>query len=239
MNCLEFRRRLGIDPQCSEVDFVQHRQECPRCAEACERALKFETSLLHALTIAPPPQLAESILLAQATGQQRQRMRYRRRGALLALAAAVVLAFGIGMHIEAQPLPALAVDHLNKEAEVLGMTAGVPDSDVREAFAYRGIALLGTVPAGISFVGCCPVGRYKSVHMVMPQADGPVTVLYLPDDSHEQRQDFAQAGWLGRSVPLAHGTLVLLAHNSDHFDHVENLWRSALQNPAATFNSGS
>lgn len=237
MNCLEFRRRLGIDPQCSEVDFVRHRQECSRCAEACDRASGFEASLRQALAVAPPAQLAESILLAHATRQQLQRQYYR-RGAVLALAAAVVLAFGIGMIIEAHPLAAIAVDHLKSEAEVLGMTKAVADSEVQEAFAYRGAAL-GKVPAGISFVACCPVGRYESVHMVMPQADGPVTVLYLTNDRHEQRKDFAQDGWIGRSVPLAHGTLVLLAHDSSHFDHMENIWRTALQSPTATAATGT
>src|SRR5512141_2721908 len=91
MNCLEFRRQLAIDPQCGEVDFVQHRQECTRCAEACAQASAFEGSLRRALAIAAPAQLAESVLLAHATRQQRQRQYYR-RGAVLALAACVALA---------------------------------------------------------------------------------------------------------------------------------------------------
>ncbi len=237
MNCLEFRRRLGIDPQCGDADFLRHRQECARCAEAGDRANGFEASLQQALAMAPPQQLAESILLAHATRQQQERRKYR-RGAMLALAAAVVLAFGIGSRITAHPLAAVVVDHLNREAEVLGMTKAVSDSEVQEAFAYRGITL-GKVPAGVSFVACCPVGSYESVHMVMPQADGPVTVLYLTDDHHEQRKDFAQDGWIGRSVPLAHGTLVLLAHDSSHFDHMENLWRTALQNAPTAATAGS
>ncbi|MDR3390068.1 MAG: DUF3379 family protein [Rudaea sp.] len=237
MNCLEFRRRLGVDPQCCDVDFVQHRQECARCAGACERAHGFETSLRQALVITPPAQLAESILLAHATRQQQQRQGYR-RGAVLALAAAVALAFGIGTRVAARPLATIAVDHLNSEAEVLGMTKTVADSEVQEAFAYRGVAL-GKIPAGISFVACCPVGGYESVHMVMPQAEGPVTVLYLTNDRHEQRKDFARDGWIGRSVPLASGTLVLLAHDSSHFDQMENLWRSALQSPTPAVAAGT
>jgi len=31
-------------------------------------------------------------------------------------------------------------------------------------------------------------------------------------------------------VPLAHGTLVLLAHDAGQFDRIENQWRRALQN---------
>ncbi len=237
MNCLEFRRQLNIDPHSGAADFVRHRQDCPRCAEAFERAQAFEQSLRQTLAVAPPPQLAESILLAQATAQQRQRQRYRRGGALLAMAAAVVLAVGIGMRVQAEPLPVLAVDHMmsKDEAFALAMTTPVPDGDVRKAFAQRGVALM-KVPADISYVACCPVGSHKSVHMVMPQADGPVTVLYLANDDHEQRKDFTQSGWSGRSVPLAHGTLVMLGHDASHFDHVENVWRDALQGSGAASN---
>jgi hypothetical protein len=236
MNCLEFRRQVNIDPQCSEADFVRHRQECPRCADALERAGAFEASMRQALAVPLPSQLAESILLAQATQQQHQRQRYQRGGALLAMAAAVVLAFGIGMRVQAEPLQVLAVDHMNHEAEALGMTKPVSDSDVRKAFAERGI-VLNKVPADISFVYCCPVGRYKSVHMVMPQNDGPVTVLYLTDDNREAHKDFTQSGWSGRSVPMAHGTLVMLGHDASHFDQIENVWRTALQSAAAASNA--
>lgn len=227
MNCLEFRRQLSIDPQCSEVDFVHHRQECARCAEASERANGFEGSLRQALAIAPPPQLAESILLAQATRQQRQRQQYR-RGAVLALAAAVVLAFGIGIRVEARPLSTQAVEHLREEAEVLTWTKLVPPESVREAFATRGIALQN-VPDGISFVGCCPMERHLTVHMVMPGGNGPVTVIYVVDDHEPARKDFQRDGWHGRSIPMGQGTLVLLAQDGAHFDHVESIWRAALQ----------
>jgi hypothetical protein len=233
MNCLEFRRQLAIDPQCAEVDFVRHRRECARCAEAAEHANGFEGALRQALAIAPPQQLAETILLAQATQQQRQRQYYR-RGALLALAASVALAFGIGMRVEANPLSAQAVAHLRLEAQVLTWTKLVPSNSVREAFAIRGIALSG-VPDGISFVGCCPMGHHMTVHMVMPGSGGPVTIIYVVNEREQNREDFQRDGWHGRSVPMGQGTLILLAQDTSHFDQVENSWRAALQ--AAPANS--
>jgi len=227
MNCLEFRRRLGIDPQCSEMDFSRHRQECARCAEACERANGFEGVLRRALAIAPPPQLAESILLSQATRQQRQRQNYR-RGAMLALAASVVLALGIGMRVEARPLSAQAVEHLREETVVLTWTTPVSATSVQAAFATRGISLR-SVPDGISFVGCCPMERHLTVHLVMPGGNGPVTVIYVVDDHEPSREDFQRNGWRGRSIPMGQGTLVLLAQDASQFDHVESVWRAALQ----------
>lgn len=229
MNCVEFRRHLGADPQSNAAEFVRHRGECPRCADASERALQFDRNLLRALNIAAPAQLADSILLAQATDERRRRATLRRRGTIFAVAASLALAVGLfGMRVDAQPLSTLAVDHLSAEPFALVTTVPLPDSDVRKAFAKRGVAL-DKVPAGVSYVQCCPVGRYLSVHMVMPEHDGPVTVLYITNDVVKQRQDFARNGWLGRSVPLAHGTLILLAHTSSQFDHVENVWRAALQ----------
>ncbi|MGH8041382.1 MAG: DUF3379 family protein [Rudaea sp.] len=230
MNCLEFRRELNIHPQSAEAEFVRHARECPRCAQAQAAALAFETSLGHALAIAVPEQLAESILLAQATVQRRERQSWRHGAVSLALAATAVLAVGIGWRVgRAQPLGDAAIAHmLGPEAPMLALTTPVASDAVRHAFAERGIDL-AQVPADISYVQCCPVGKFKSVHMVMPRADGPVTVMYLVDDHGGQRTDFAHAGWQGRSVPLAHGTLVMIGHDAGQFDQVQQIWQNALQ----------
>jgi hypothetical protein len=226
MNCLEFRRLLGSDPLATAPGFARHRAECARCAEAAARALEFEATLRRALQVEPAAGFADSILLAQATRQNRQRTRARRDG-LLALAAMLMLALGVGMQIEARPLSTLAVKHLSHEALALTSTTPVPPESVRKAFAQFGIALRDVPVAKITFVACCPVGRSKSVHLVMGGGD-PVTVLYVVDRASAQREDFQREGWRGRSVPLGQGTLVLLARDSDRFDAVEALWRSAL-----------
>ena len=226
MNCLEFRRQLGVDPQSAAPEFVRHRADCPRCADAAGRALEFEAALRRALLVEPTAQLAESILLAQATRQNRVHANMR-RGALLGLAATLVLAIGVGMRVEAKPLSVQAVDHLRQEAEVLASTRLLPAESTRAAFAQRGLRL-SRIPDGIAFVGCCPMGRHLTVHMVMPEGDGPVTVIYVVDRQIRQREDFQLDGWHGRSVPAGHGTLILLARDTGHLDSVESTWRDAL-----------
>ncbi len=229
MDCLEFRRQLNIDPNCGDAEFLQHRQQCARCAEAQDRAKAFETGLRHALDVPVPPQLAESILLAQATDQHRQRRRFARRGGFLALAACLVLAFGVGMHLRADSLSTLAVEHVMAPAEhfALDLTKPIPANDIRAAFAQRGMDV-SRIPGDISYVHCCPVGKYKSVHMIMPGKDGPVTVLYITDDRVAQRSNFQHDGWQGRSIPMGQGTLILVGHNVTAFDHIENEWRKSL-----------
>jgi hypothetical protein len=57
-----------------------------------------------------------------------------------------------------------------------------------------------------------------------------VVVLYVPGRQTAARRDFQRHGWLGREVPLEHGTLVMLSNqgNRHAFDTVEQGWRAAI-----------
>ncbi|MEP6940428.1 MAG: DUF3379 family protein [Rudaea sp.] len=232
MNCVEFRRQLVVDPHASGAEFVRHRGECARCAAAAERALEFESALQRALAVEPPVQLVESVLLAQATAQRRRRSAVR-RVALFALAASLALAVGVfGTRVEATPLSALAVAHVESEASVLRMVGAVSASEVGAAFAQRGVKL-DHVPAGVSFVACCPMGPHATVHLMMPENDDPVTVIYVVDQRTAQRDDFVRDGWSGRVLPLGSGTLILLARHPLAFDRVEAIWRGAIASQMA------
>lgn len=227
MNCVEFRRALGIDPHAIGVDFTRHRADCERCAEAHDHALRFERTLTRTLQIPAPMQLTDSILLAQATIDRRRRA-LQRRGALFALAASLALGVGIfTLRVEAKPLNTEAVEHLHAEAATLTMTRVVPAAEVTNAFEQRGLTL-HNVPDGISFVACCPMDAHRTVHLVMPDGDDPVTIIYVVDKHIASRQDFQRDGLVGRSVPLGAGTLILLARKPLAFDRMEAIWRSAL-----------
>jgi len=228
MNCVEFRRQLTVDPRADAADFVRHRAECARCAEAAERALEFDRALRRALDIAPPAQLVDSVLLAQATEQRRRRTAFRRT-AMFALAASLALVVGVvGTRVEATPLSTQAVAHIEKEAFVLKGGIAIDASEVSDAFAKRGLRL-DHIPMGVSFVACCPMGRHKTVHMLMSEGDDPVTVIYVVDAHATQREEFTRDGWSGRVLPLGAGSLILLAHHATAFDRVERAWRGAFE----------
>ena len=227
MNCVEFRRQLNVDPSTMTEAFVQHRTECPGCADAAARAHDYERDLICALRVPVPERMAETILLAQTTAERRHRTRLR-RVSMFAAAALLVLAVGVvGMRAEAKPLTVQAVEHLHSEEKVLALTAPVPAAEVVATFADRGV-MLKQVPEGISFVAPCPVGNHRSVHLVMPTADGPLTVIYIADQKVAAASDFASDGLRGRSVPVGKGTLILLAKNTAEFDRAEALWRAAI-----------
>ena len=234
MDCLEFRRRLGSEPRLRDGAALAHQRGCASCADAAARAQAFDAALARALAVPVPDGLAERILLAQLTGARRDGRRRRRAGWLaLAAAASLALAFGIARKPQLEPasLQELVVAHVNgPERVVMQQITPVPAAAVERAFANRGVALQ-SVPDGVTYVHECPVGDYRSVHMVMPEHGAPVSVLYIVDHRAAAPGDFQRAALRGREVSIADGTLVLLAQADSRFDAIERSWRNAIEGP--------
>ncbi len=235
MDCLEFRRVLGSDPKISTPAAREHLHGCPFCADATARAQSFEARLAQTMAVPVPEGLADRILLAQLTGKRQQRRSGVHRFGWIALAAAACIALAIGM-VRYQPAPAalgdLVVAHIDgAEKDALNLREPIAASAIERAFADRGVHL-ASVPADISYVQECPIGDYRSVHMVMPEQGAPVSVLYVVDHRGRASVAFQREGMQGREVPIANGTLVLVAQATTQFDAIERSWRDAIEGPA-------
>jgi hypothetical protein len=234
MNCLDYRRELGPDPRRESAEMQEHRRGCPGCSAHHARALGFELALKRALAVPVPDGLAERILLAQTTSERGDRGR-RRRVAWFAAAAVVLVALGLGVHQLRlfSPLAQQLIVHLEHEPAALITHTPLPVEDVERRFVQRGVRLMAPPPAGISYAQACPVGLIGSVHMVMPEREGPVTVFFLPGHE-ERRSEYTDDGMHVRSIPMAAGTLALVAADVRHFDTLEASWRRSLEGGPAT-----
>lgn len=242
MNCLEYRRQLATDPRTESAAMQAHRRDCPACAQGHARALGFELALRRSLKVPVPAGLEDRILLAQATLDRRDHGSRRRRWLVgVASAASVVLVAGVAWLWSgpAEAFPDLMVDHLAHEPMAFAAQAPLPADVVLQRFAKRNVKLAGSLPEGISYVQACPVGPYKSVHMVMPRSDGPVTVFYIADHREPLREDFRHGAWRGRSVPMGEGTLVLIAETPNGFDALEQSWRRTIEGGIAASAAGA
>ncbi|HEX8778236.1 MAG TPA: DUF3379 family protein [Rhodanobacter sp.] len=236
MDCLEFRRRLAAEPQSRAAELLAHRDGCAACKAAWERAQSFERELRDALEVPVPAGLAERVLLAQATGERRHVL--RRRRIAFALAASVLVAIGGGLawrQLDARSLPALAVAHMPGEIGSLDLVRPISAQAIAAGFADRGIRLRGPLPAGVTYVHDCPVGPYKTVHLVSRVDGMPVAVLYVPGKRVAKASDFRRGGWRGRIVPLEHGALVMLTNRAGapDFGAVATGWRAAIDGMGA------
>ncbi|HXS04723.1 MAG TPA: DUF3379 family protein [Rhodanobacter sp.] len=236
MDCLEFRRRLAAEPLSRDLALHVHRGECTACAAAWERAQQAERELLDALAVPVPAGLTERILLAQATGERRQHMSRRRFALALAASLLVALAGGslLWRQHDAHTLPALAVAHMPGEIHSLELTRPIGAQAIAAGFAVRGLHLRGPLPDNVTYVHDCPVGPYRTVHLVSRVDGTSVAVLYMPGKRAAATQDFRRGDWHGRVVPLQSGTLVMLTdrvgqHSFDRVaDTVAQDWRVAI-----------
>ena len=238
MDCLEFRRQLGAEPGRRDTAFLAHRDACPACAAAWARAQQFERRLAGALAVPPPARLAERMLLAQTTAERTSRRTYLQRG--FALAASAGGAFVLGRFLgtrnedDDESLRALAVAHLPGEAFALGLKQPIAVSAIEQGFLNRGIRLAASPPPDVTYVHDCPVGPYRTVHLVMQRGGLPVTVIYVVGHRNRAHDRFERAGWHGTVVPLRAGTLVAMAANPELLAGAVRDWRLSLDGPAAS-----
>lgn len=233
MDCLEFRRRLAAEPGARDTEFLAHRDHCHAgCTESWWRAQRFERQLRGVLqSTEPRPDLAERVLLAQATSL-RGRARHRWQTGL-ALAASLLVAFIVAGYAwsfrpaDGGPLAGMAIAHVRSEAFSLTMTRPIDARQMRPVFAKRGVTLR-SVPDHAVFAADCRVGPYRAVHLVLRENGNPVTALYVVGHRIADARDFSRAGWQGREVPIGDGTLVLLGNGSAGFAAAERAMADAV-----------
>ncbi len=230
MNCLEFRRKLAVEPGSTVVDFLAHREDCPRCGEAHAQAFAFEGGLQRALAVPVPEGLADRILLRQTTAVRNERQTASRFTGWR-MAAALALAVGAAGVLTLNPardaLAAEAVAHLSHEPYALSARAEIDAAQVRAMFAQRGVRLVAD-PGRVNYINHCPIAGDRGVHLVVQEAGGPVTVYFLPTRESEGRQVWERNGVKGRTIPVGQGTLILLASHDASFDALEQTWVGAL-----------
>lgn len=162
----------------------------------------------------------------------------RRQGAWLALAAAAVLVVALGLthwRANADSLPALAIAHVvaPDERDALDLKTPLPRADVEATFAARGVHLVAAPPANVAYVAKCGLGGAPIVHMVMPEAGGPVSVMYVPGARERANENLRRDDLVARAVPMDHGALVMVAREDREFATIENAWRNAIEGPQA------
>lgn len=230
MDCLEFRRLIGALPRQLPAEAREHREHCPRCAEAHARALGFENILEQAIGIPVPDRLADEILLRQITvNRTRRSVRLQR---LWQIAAGVAMAIGISTIWLLVPnngsLAALAIEHIHHEPVALLAHPLISESETQHIFTTMGLPLTHP-PSKLTYLKICPLGNHRSLHMVMQKPMGAVTVLLVPG-LDIKRRNFERQGMVGRELSLDKGALVMIAHNDHEFDSIESDFSQAFSN---------
>ncbi|MGH8174824.1 MAG: DUF3379 family protein [Steroidobacter sp.] len=209
MNCLEFRRAVGAQPDIGSAEVRRHMAECEACARYSLELQEMDRLIHRALTID---------LSTDASPPAQQRSLSRKRTGYWAAAASLLATLGLGAFLWlASPSASFAeqlIEHVQHEAGALVRTPHRVDaSEVAAVLKDSGVRLKPGA-LNVSYVMSCWFRGHHVPHMVVQSAHGPVTVLVLRHESAAtQPQRFEEEGFTGAIVPAPHGVLAVLGRD--------------------------
>lgn len=204
MECLEFRRLAGGDPQHLPDEARLHAASCPRCAEHLQRLRAFDERIRAALSV-PLPAAHGPRTATPVGGLDRRRW--------MALAASIVGGVLVGSLLwVGSPRSSLArdlVEHVGHEPQSLTSPAPADGATVEKVLERGGIRLrpgLGTV----SYASSCWFRGHTVPHLVVQTDRGPVTVMVLRHESTTAPVRFDEQGYSGSIVPAGPGSIAVI-----------------------------
>lgn len=205
MNCLEFRRHILADPRQPGAEERAHAAECAACTDYLEKQRDFDARLFEAMQVTPPDGLADRILVAR--GLRNRRWIWPVAASLLLTGALVALWPRPG----ADELGREAIAHVAHEPQAFTASYAIPDDALATMLSAQGMNLARAV-GRVTYSTLCPVGSRVARHLVVRTAEGPVTLLLMPDDHKARQRAVTQAdGMAALTIPAARGSIAIVA----------------------------
>jgi hypothetical protein len=202
MNCLEFRRAAGADPQHLNEAMREHRMQCTACDSYAREMSHLDGLIKRALQLPVPP--VRDVKAAPS------------RTRWYAMAASVLLAVGVGgaLWLLAYPRDSLANDlvaHINHERDAMQPNATRVSAQLLDgALRAKGLRLAKSID-DVSYLRTCIIRRHFVPHLVVQTEQGPVTVLLLLDEHVATSQRFDEQQYHGVVLPTPRGAMAVIA----------------------------
>jgi len=217
MECLEFRRQAGADPQHLGPEARDHAATCLRCAGHMAALLALDERILAALQVQLPG-------TAAAPGRGGAAIAVLDRRRWMALAASIVGGVLIGTLLwVGAPRDSLAQDlleHLDHEPEALVATKRPEEEAVLGKVLERGGIRLRPDAPLVSYASSCRFRGHTVPHLVVQTTDGPVTVMVLRNERPASPVRFAEQGHAGRIVPAGPGSIAVIGGDGADLDEI-------------------
>ena len=226
MDCLQFRRDAGADPQHLDDAARAHAEACPRCAAHLGGLRTLDARILAALEVPVPAAAAAAGGMSTAiVGLDRRRW--------LALAASIVAGVLVGTLLwVGGPQDSLArdlVEHLAHEPEALVVTDQAEDAAVLDEVLERGGIRLRPEIGTVSYANTCLFRGRRVPHLVVQTGDGPVTVMVLRHERSARPVGFDEQGHSGRIVPVGPGSIAVIGEASVDLEEVTSAVTEAVE----------
>ncbi len=221
MNCLDFRRLIGAEPSSPDAAAAEHARTCAACADFAERTRTLDRRILQALQVQVPPQPEMQKFMAESAATASERRWRLLPGASRWLAVAASLLIGIGVAAAMWvlfPRAALATDvvaHMKHEPQAWITTRDTVAPARLQAVLERSDVKTNIDLGRVSYAQSCWFRSHFVPHLVIQDAQGPVTVMLLPNETVAHEQPFSEDGYSGVILPSTHGSIAVLARDSE------------------------
>lgn len=222
MSCLEFHRRITIDPGDRDPRILEHAAACPPCTGFGQRLAQLDRSLRAAIDVAPPREMCARILLRQSCAERRAVRTRRRRWLALAASVLVVAAVagGYWSYREPDSLSQAVLAHLDAEPIALAPHGAIPVERINQ-IAQPTQTWIDDSIGTVSFARICPIHDAKAVHLVVEGDEGPVTVMILPHEKIDKKMAVRNQRYEGVIVPRAVGSVAIVGYRGESLGAVE------------------
>lgn len=216
MNCSEARLRIGAEPYTEDTALGDHLRGCEGCRQFLREMRALDVDVRHVLE-RPVPAAAAAASHPRDSRSAPARAARAISARLIrpsrwALAASVVALAGAALLLWAlQPTRTLAdevVAHVNGEPHSWSSTEQPTAAGVQAILEAAGVSLSDT--REVIYARTCRFRGHDVPHLVVRTAEGPYTVMILPERSVHRLEHFNQGGYAGELVPAAGGTLAIL-----------------------------
>lgn len=243
MNCLEFRRRLLIDPMALDSDLQAHESGCPSCTAFVRDLRAKEVGLRNLLLdVKAPEGMAERIQLTARFEQNAtslQRWWYGAAAAMLLTVTGSMLALWHTTLERADLALAQSVfDHIDDEIYHLHEAEPVSAARVKYVFERFGASLTNEIGA-VTFAAECLMRKRNGIHLVMPGDMGAVTVFFMPEELSKTKQVLSSGRFEGRILPTTWGSIAVVGEIGEPINGLGERLAAAVHWPRAVRHSST
>jgi Protein of unknown function (DUF3379) len=214
MNCAEARLLIGADPHGIDASLAAHLAECESCRGYQREMQALDRDLRHVLDRYPAGDANAGATRAPPRRMRGQRL--RQNPSLWALAASVVVLAGATLIWTLHPSPTLAAEvvaHVAAEPQSWSSREHPSPAELAAILQSAGVVL--DESGQVSYARRCWFHGHYVPHLVVRTAQGPFTVMILPERTLRRPERFQEAGYSGELLPAPGGTLAVLGLDGD------------------------
>ena len=222
MNFSEFIRKLGADPASQDPAFLSARESSAEFSQAAAESDRFERRLDRALTLPAPEDLLPQLKMIGDRSLTRLHPYF-------ALAAGLLLAIVVaGVTWRLNPgfdsvEQYVAYHYAHDGQDLLARSQGRHADNIDDVLNRFHVALTPEAKRSVSLIKFCPTPNGKGAHMVFNTAHGPVTVIFMPNQTVTDGEMLTFDGMQAQLVVLAGGSAAVIGTGSQQIAGLHSL----------------